>query len=97
MLFVGITVSVRNVSSSGAIVLSSLDLFSLNSSLACMITTWTSMETSLGAVARLKDLEMDTPKEDQDCEMVMPQSSWLQHGKIVFDKVEAGYGYVLQA
>lgn len=93
-IFVGVTVSITDVASSGSIALGLLNLLSLNTSLAYMITTWTEMETSLGAIARLKDLERDTPKEAQDCELRIPERSWPQNGTIVFDKVEVAYGYV---
>jgi hypothetical protein len=53
------------------------------------------METSLGAVARLKDLERHTPKEDQDQDVATWKHDLPQKGRIVFQNVEAKYKYAI--
>jgi ATP-binding cassette subfamily C (CFTR/MRP) protein 1 len=90
VLFVGIAVSTSSTSA-GSVGLALLNILTLNQSLVTMIVEWTELETSLGAVARLRDIEMHTPKEARECETVLPEPSWPQSGKIVFDKIEAAY------
>ena len=94
VLFVGIAVSVTNVSSAGAIGLALLNLLSMSESLANVLFNWTQLETSLGAIARLRDIERDTPKEAQATETLVPEASWPAHGRVVFDKICASYRLV---
>ncbi|CZR66438.1 related to multidrug resistance-associated protein/mitoxantrone resistance protein, ABC superfamily [Phialocephala subalpina] len=56
-----------------------------------MVVEWTELETSLGVVARLRNMEMYTPKEAQDSETVLPEPRWPQSGSVVFDNIEAAY------
>lgn len=91
VIFVGISVALSSTTSAGAVGLALLNILSLNSALVSTITTWTGLETSLGAIARLKDLEKDTPREAQDVEAVAPPESWPRSGRIVFDRVEVSY------
>jgi ATP-binding cassette subfamily C (CFTR/MRP) protein 1 len=65
VVLVAIAVSVTNVTGAGAIAVGLLSFLKLNSSLTATITMWTELETSLGAIARLKNLEDDTPKEEE--------------------------------
>jgi ATP-binding cassette subfamily C (CFTR/MRP) protein 1 len=90
ILFVGIAVS-TSTTSVGYIGLALLSMFTLNQSLITTIVEWTELETSLGAVARLRNMEIHTPKESQDCEDFVPESSWPQHGGIKFSNIEASY------
>jgi ATP-binding cassette subfamily C (CFTR/MRP) protein 1 len=90
VLFVGIAVS-TSTTSSGSIGLALLNMLTLNQSLVTVITEWTELETSLGAIARLRDMEMHTPKECQDCETFVPESSWPQSGRVVFNDISAFY------
>lgn len=88
-LFVGIAVSTS--SGAGSIALGLLSMLTLTQSLVLLITEWTELETSLGAIARLKDIESNTPKESEDGEAYIPDSSWPQHGKVSFNNIEAAY------
>jgi ABC-type multidrug transport system fused ATPase/permease subunit len=90
VLFVGIAVS-TSTTSAGSIGLALLNMLTLNQSLITVIVEWTELETSLGAVARLRDMEMHTPKEAQDGETVVPESSWPEHGSVHFTNIEASY------
>ncbi|GJC78756.1 ABC transporter atnG [Colletotrichum liriopes] len=61
---VAFAVKLTNTTSGGAIGLSMVSLMGLNSSLSRLISSWTNLETSLGAIARLRDFVRDTPQED---------------------------------
>jgi ABC-type multidrug transport system fused ATPase/permease subunit len=90
VLFVGIAVS-TSTTSAGSIGLALLNMLTLNQSLVTVIVEWTELETSLGAVARLRDMEMHTLKEAQECETVVPEPSWPERGSVQFDNIEASY------
>ena len=92
VLFVGIAVSINSVTS-GSIGLALLNLLVLSDNMSQLITAWTDLETSLGSLARLKDLERDTPKEALDGEDQKPPLGWPGHGRVVFDRISAVYRY----
>ncbi|KAK5132282.1 hypothetical protein LTR08_009270 [Meristemomyces frigidus] len=52
---------------------------------------WTTLETSLGAVARCKNFEASTPSEDQPGEDEEPPQLWPQSGAITFHDITASY------
>ncbi|KAL7914654.1 P-loop containing nucleoside triphosphate hydrolase protein [Trichoderma velutinum] len=62
-------------------------------SLANFISSWTSLETSLGAIARLKEFMQTTPQEiepPQDT-LLNPSTSWPARGQIDWQNIEAYY------
>ncbi|KAK2871938.1 hypothetical protein FQN49_002683 [Arthroderma sp. PD_2] len=63
----------------------------LNQSLQRLITSWTSLETSLGAIARVKSLIASTPTENQPGEDREPPAAWPNRGEIQFGSVSASY------
>ncbi|KAK2021515.1 hypothetical protein LX32DRAFT_631562 [Colletotrichum zoysiae] len=92
-ILVAFAVKSTNTTSGGAIGLSMLSLMGLNSSLSRLISSWTNLETSLGAIARLRDFVRDTPHEDganaQDLPPV-PQG-WPSSGAINLKSIDARY------
>lgn len=63
-----------------------------NTTLLSLVGAWTDLEISLGAVARLKEAETETPREDQPGECELPPSNWPSRGEIVLSGVTAAYG-----
>jgi ATP-binding cassette subfamily C (CFTR/MRP) protein 1 len=59
-----------------------------------LVTGWALLETSLGAVARLRNFEAETEQENKPDENIEPPSNWPQRGEIVFRNLIAGYRYV---
>jgi len=53
---------------------------------------WVQLETSLGAIARLKSFEEGTESEDKEGESFIPSEEWPSHGAIEFKNVSASYG-----
>jgi ABC-type multidrug transport system fused ATPase/permease subunit len=95
VVFIALAVSLRSSPAAGAVGIALLNLLKLNSSLAIVITSWTELETSFGAIARLKELEIDTPKEEEGGgEMIVPPAGWPAKGRVVFDHVQASYSWV---
>ncbi|SMR50997.1 unnamed protein product [Zymoseptoria tritici ST99CH_1E4] len=63
---VGLSVGLRQSTSASGIGLAMLNLTTLGQSMENLIVSWTQMETSLAAIARIKGFELDTPQEPQD-------------------------------
>ncbi|KAI3399955.1 hypothetical protein diail_5111 [Diaporthe ilicicola] len=62
-----------------------------NTTLLALVESWTNLEISLGAVARLKEAETETPREDQPGERDTPPPRWPSRGEIVLSCVTAAY------
>lgn len=56
-----------------------------------MVQCWVQLETSLGAVKRLKDFENVAGSEDRVGEDLRPGAEWPERGVIVLDGVSASY------
>ncbi|KAI8249166.1 ABC transporter atnG [Colletotrichum sp. SAR 10_77] len=81
----------NNTTTKGAIGLAMVNIISFNRTLAEFIEMWTMLETSLGAITRLKYFIEHTPREDRECEKDKPPSSWPENGKIEIGSVTAAY------
>lgn len=64
-----------------------------NTTLLRLVGNWTTLETSLGAIARLKSLET-TPSEGGHAETSEPPKDWPSRGNIEFKNITASYRYV---
>ncbi|KAH0287053.1 P-loop containing nucleoside triphosphate hydrolase protein, partial [Aureobasidium sp. EXF-3399] len=82
----------KDHSSGGQIGVALISVMGFSSSLAALIQHWTALETSIGAVARLKKLEHEVKPEDLPSERDLPPTTWPAKGTVVFKAVDAGYG-----
>uniref|UniRef100_A0A0D2XKL9 Uncharacterized protein n=1 Tax=Fusarium oxysporum (strain Fo5176) TaxID=660025 RepID=A0A0D2XKL9_FUSOF len=89
ILLVTIALRIPGTTSEGAIGLAMVNLLGLNLTLTMVIDQWTTLETSLGAIARLKSFISNTPNENKQDETEVPDN-W-PGGRIVFDGVTASY------
>ncbi|CEJ81259.1 hypothetical protein VHEMI01398 [[Torrubiella] hemipterigena] len=78
-------------SSQASLGLGMFALMSLQQELNVFITFWTLLETSLGAVARLKVFLENTPLEEDGEGVVDQPSSWPSRGEVEFSNVSASY------
>ena len=71
-----------------------VNLMSFGDQLARLLSFWTALETSLGAIARVKIFSEDTPQEESpECDV---PEEWPGTGSLVFDDWSAKYAeYVL--
>ncbi|KAK1755881.1 ABC multidrug transporter [Echria macrotheca] len=60
-------------------------------SLARLISFWTSLETSLGAISRVKTFSEDTPRETTPEDAAPAPPQWPSQGALVFDNWTASY------
>jgi ABC-type multidrug transport system fused ATPase/permease subunit len=65
-----------------------------NTTLLRLVENWTTLETSLGAISRLKTLEEMIPFEGAKFENLKPPDSWPSSGNILFENITASYRYV---
>ena len=68
-----------------------LNLISLGTGMTSFVERWTDMETSLGAIARLRSFLSTTPIEKGGNDGEQVPENWPQHGHIEMNHVTASY------
>ncbi|KAH8885459.1 putative ATP-binding cassette transporter [Thozetella sp. PMI_491] len=91
VLVVGMAVGLRRFTSPGLLGVSLINVLQLGPTLQSLVTSWTDLETSLGAIARIRDFERDVKPEDKECETAEPPAEWPQQGAIEFRDVTASH------
>ncbi|KAK8001740.1 ABC transporter [Apiospora marii] len=91
IVLVAVAVSLRNTTSVGFTGVALFNIMTLSAALKSAISSWTLLETSIGAVARVKRFEESTPNENSADETQQPPAHWPTTGAIVFDRVTATY------
>lgn len=91
VVLIAVAVALRNSSSVGFAGVALFNIMNLSAALKSAITSWTMLETSIGAVARVKRYEESTPDENLAAEDLQPPETWPAVGTIVFDDVTASY------
>lgn len=89
----GVVVAVTDTNSLGAgfVGLALLNLVTLSENLQALILQWTVLETSIGAVARIRDFEMNATSENKEGESGVPPEDWPNNGVVEFRNVVASY------
>ncbi|OAA56012.1 ABC transporter, sequence [Cordyceps fumosorosea ARSEF 2679] len=91
-LATGLTaLATRLHASSGFAGASMVTLMSFGESLTMIVQFYTRLETSMGAVARLKAFGETVQPEDKGYENVIPAETWPQSGEIKIKNVSASY------
>ncbi|KAI0113784.1 multidrug resistance-like protein [Nemania sp. FL0031] len=91
ILVVGLAVKLRDSVSASLTGVSLVQLITLAETLKLLIQFWTSLETSLGAVARIKNFSEETPDEKLPSENQQPPQNWPAQGHIEFRDVSSSY------
>ncbi|KAF6831810.1 ABC multidrug transporter [Colletotrichum musicola] len=91
LVLVAFALHFEGTTTEGAIGLAMVNLIGFNQSLGFLIEMWTQLETSLGAIARLRYFVRNTPREDRECETEVPPASWPEDGSIEIKNVTAAY------
>lgn len=92
VLIVGLAVRLRGSVSVGLTAVSLIQLITLAENLKILIQFWTSLETSIGAVARIKNFAEETPDERLPGEDREAPPAWPSAGEIEIRDLSAGYG-----
>lgn len=70
-----------------------LTLMNFGDMLATIVQSYTTLETSIGAVARLKTFSSSTEPESQPDVDVLPDDKWPQRGQIEIKDVSVSYRF----
>ncbi|KAF4977469.1 hypothetical protein FZEAL_6033 [Fusarium zealandicum] len=92
LLLVGLAVRLRDEVDVGLTGVSLVQLISLSETVNMLIQFWTSIETSIGAVARIKQFAEDTGQENLPGETQEPPAQWPYRGAIQVGCLTASYG-----
>ncbi|KAH8701635.1 multidrug resistance protein MDR [Talaromyces proteolyticus] len=74
----------------GPIGVSLISLVTFSQQLTELVNFWTSMETSIGAISRIRGFEK-APSENLPDENKIPSPAWPSEGHLVFHNMSAGY------
>lgn len=85
------TLAVRLHSNSGFAGASLVTLMSFGENLSGIVIFYTKLETSIGAIARLKTFNENVKPEDRDEEDIVPPEQWPQSGVVDLQGVSASY------
>ncbi|KAJ5917233.1 ABC transporter integral membrane type 1 [Penicillium verhagenii] len=88
VVLVAIITALKHHFSAGGIGVALTLVISISQNLNLTIESWTQMEISLGAVARLQEFSTDTPTEASEG----VEAGWLARAEIRFENVDARYG-----
>ena len=92
VVLVGMAVALRSHVNAGFLGLALVNMMSLSHSLTNLVQYWTMLETSLGAIARIKDFSEKTPAEVCPREILDLDPYWPSQGALKFEHVSASYG-----
>lgn len=91
VVLVGFALGLSNTAIQGSIGLALLNVMEFNTSLSMLVTSWTGLETSLGAIARLKRFVAETKAETLEGEDETPPETWPHSGRIQMKGATAKY------
>ena len=91
VILVALVVTLRSISTPGFTGLALLNMMTFNQSLMAMVVYWTKVEICLGAVARIRNFELDVKTENLPDENDNPPDDWPRNGDIEFRNVSASY------
>ncbi|KAH6718249.1 P-loop containing nucleoside triphosphate hydrolase protein [Leptodontidium sp. MPI-SDFR-AT-0119] len=86
-----LAINLRHWTSAGWLGVAMNNLLSFNLSLSAVLSGWTTLETSLGAIARSKDFEAETEVEDKLYEVIKPTKDWPTQGLLEIESISAEY------
>ncbi|KAM3536550.1 hypothetical protein MY4038_000005 [Beauveria bassiana] len=90
VILVALAVVVRQ-SGPGSVAVSLFNVLGFSTVLAQLVTSWTQLETSLGAIARLRTFEQTTPRELEKPGTKEPPFDWPSWGAIEIRNLWASY------
>ncbi|KAH0165268.1 P-loop containing nucleoside triphosphate hydrolase protein, partial [Aureobasidium melanogenum] len=84
-----IVVKLRASRDAGYVALALINIMDIGPTLEMLVVAWTQLETSMGAIARMKEFIESTPEEEQG--EVSPPADWMTEGSISITNLEASY------
>ncbi|KAK0716329.1 ABC transporter [Lasiosphaeris hirsuta] len=92
VLLAVLVVQLRGTVAAGGVGLALLGVIQFSQHVKLLVTFWTTLETHIGSVARLRSFAETTRGEDQPEEKDTPPPGWPAGGGIEFRRLDAGYG-----
>lgn len=90
-IVVGLAIALPHTATSSSVGLSLLNILGFNTQLSYLIVAWTTLETSLGAVARCKSFEESQVSEHLPGESIDPPPGWPTDGHLEVSSLTASY------
>lgn len=94
VILMATAVGLRSKLNAGFLGIALVNMMNLSHALANLVQHWTSLETSFGAIARIKDFSENTPSEVIPSPDIHPEPSWPNAGNLEFQGVSAAYAWV---
>jgi ATP-binding cassette, subfamily C (CFTR/MRP), member 1 len=91
VLLVGVAVATRGKIDAGLIGVALVNIVTFSESIQGLIIHWTILETSIGAVSRIRAFTTTTENENQPSEQREPPPDWPSSGRVEFQEVVASY------
>lgn len=91
---VSLVIKLRRIATPAGFGLTFLNIITIGAAMTSLVKRWTEMETSLGAIERLRSFIKKTPVEKDKTAFAPVPESWPQRGHIVMDDVSVKYQYV---
>ncbi|KAE8391677.1 P-loop containing nucleoside triphosphate hydrolase protein [Aspergillus alliaceus] len=91
IIVVALAMALHKSTNAGLLGVALNNILGLNQLLSSFITSWTTFETSLGAIARVKSFVETTPSEFQPGGSSEPLVSWPEQGEIHFQDLSLSY------
>ncbi|KAJ5925239.1 hypothetical protein N7454_007878, partial [Penicillium verhagenii] len=95
VLLVGASLALRTHVEPGLLGIALVMMMDLGLTLSELIQNWTLLETSLGAIARIKEFAEETPSEESNSSIQTYNelSEWPTQGEIIFSDASIGWNY----
>ncbi|KAL8782676.1 MAG: hypothetical protein Q9213_005184 [Squamulea squamosa] len=94
VILVAITVSLKSSFSASSVGVALTTVLTFNQALSSLIKYWTLLETSIGAVSRIKNFVKDTPTEKRGYALRTAPGDWPSEGAIIFSNVSIAHNAV---
>ncbi|KAH8805003.1 P-loop containing nucleoside triphosphate hydrolase protein [Xylogone sp. PMI_703] len=91
IVLMGLTVKLKDTINAGLLGVAMVNIMQFGQILSLLITFWTQLETSLGAIARIKAFSLETPSEDLPTEVQAVSEAWPSQGTVEFKNIVASY------
>ncbi|KAJ5374337.1 hypothetical protein N7517_006343 [Penicillium concentricum] len=91
VILIAFTISYRNTTAGADLGLALNLIIVANTTLLKLVQSWTALETSLGAIARLKSVQDCLPTEDSAGHTLDPGLRWPSFGNLQVNDISVGY------
>ncbi len=93
VILVAMIVRFRHTASAGFVGVALINIMSFNQTISVVIQHWTAVETSIGAISRIKSFVDSTPSENLPQEIQQVPEEWPSNGSIVVSEITASYSF----